>query len=118
MHSETRELILTLASANIQFATYPGETEEEIIPDKDKYGKGDKVGVFFKIANIGDIEAVPHLKIVDLDTGGTVKEEDLKAAGEWFPMKLKPGEALTLTAPYTVGSMPDHDWRLEFTITP
>ena len=117
MSSETRELTITLASgANIQFAVHPDDPEgREIFPEREVYDKGETVKVHLAIANIGDTADRGNIEVVDLDTGATIKTFTRPA----YPTPaLKPAYKWSSTSPIEIGSMPDHDWRLQFTVTP
>jgi hypothetical protein len=99
LQSETRNItVRLLAPADIRFISVGTEKEE--------YAEGETVRLTFTIMNRGAGRADnPAIRVEDTDTGQGLVSITTRG--------LNPDEQFTAVPPYpTVGSMPNHDWRL------
>jgi len=105
--SEVRTLTVTLAVGSFAYTLL--EACNSAGSPKSIFAKGATVYANIKGINNGEGEASATIVVKDVDTGSTIKTitTGVMDSGEVFEIRA-----------VAIGTMPDRDWTLEFSMTP
>jgi len=118
--SETRDVTVYVSTGNFVFEVLETVGEESPINGpavpRSKFKQGTTVYVHYKVRNDGDVKDKATITVTDIDTGESLKDP-LGNPLKYTTADIDPGYKYEVFKA-TVGTMPNKNWKLRFTMTP
>ncbi|MCJ7759904.1 hypothetical protein MUP59_02020 [Candidatus Bathyarchaeota archaeon] len=104
--ADTRTLSITLGSGNFNFV--------DLVQEKTIYAAGEAVRVTYRVRNVGNILSGAKIDVFDKDANTVIRTFTIPTLEIWSTFT----PTTYLAEGVSIGSMPSHDWNLEFRLTP